>query len=375
MDTTTTLEVFLAEEVGAEPVLLAGWEVRSLHHARQERPPLVYLVDKLIPLPSLTIVYGAPGSLKSMLLSDLCCCVAAGTPWLAPMPGDSVKPGLTLNTTQAPVLWIDYDNGVRYVDERFDALSKAHGLSPDDPVYYVSMQKPKLDASNDEMVEDLAKLIRRCGAKLVVIDNLGLVSGDVDENSNKMGQVLMNLRWLAETLQIAIIVVHHQRKSSGGTSDKSVRKGETLRGHSSIEASLDLALLVERLSDEKSVVIIPTKVRRFVSLGDKKALGAYWTYDHIPGTTELAEARFFSLEVMTKEEEAVQGIRHAIIGVLKEQNDLSQKELVDAVRDKIAAKAGSAPGINRIRGIAKQMAKDGDIVADGKGTKVTYRLL
>src|SRR5690606_14690163 len=155
-------------------------------------------------------VYGAPGSLKSMLLSDLCCCVAAGTPWLAPMPGDSVKPGLTLNTTQAPVLWIDYDNGVRYVDERFDALSKAHGLSPDDPVYYVSMQKPKLDASNDEMVEDLAKLIRRCGAKLVVIDNLGLVSGDVDENSNKMGQVLMNLRWLAETLQIAIIVVHHQ---------------------------------------------------------------------------------------------------------------------------------------------------------------------
>src|SRR5690606_1388399 len=133
MDTTTTLEVFLAEEVGAEPVLLAGWEVRSLHHARQERPPLVYLVDKLIPLPSLTIVYGAPGSLKSMLLSDLCCCVAAGTPWLAPMPGDSVKPGLTLKTTQAPVLWIDYDNGVRYVDERFDALSKAHGLSPDDP--------------------------------------------------------------------------------------------------------------------------------------------------------------------------------------------------------------------------------------------------
>lgn len=65
--------------------LFRNWKLRSLADAYRPRPPLYYLVDGLLPAPSLSIVYGGPGSLKSMLLADLCVCVASGQPWLQPI--------------------------------------------------------------------------------------------------------------------------------------------------------------------------------------------------------------------------------------------------------------------------------------------------
>ena len=91
------------------------WQLRTLKDARATRPPLQYIVPG-ISVGSLSIVYGAPGTLKSMLLADLCVCVAMGAPWLSPLPGES---GSGLSTLQVPVMWLDFDNGRRRTDERF----------------------------------------------------------------------------------------------------------------------------------------------------------------------------------------------------------------------------------------------------------------
>lgn len=352
--------------------LVGKWKLRSLTDAYAERPPLHYLVEGLLPCPSLAIVYGGPGSLKSMLLADLAVTIVAGARWLEPLPSSTSVPGVTFATSQAAVLWVDFDNGIRRTDERIAAFALARQLAIDAPIHYVSMPQPWLDASKATMMTELAELITTLDAKLIIIDNLGLITGDTEENSGEMAQVMGNLRWLCEETVSAVIVVHHQRKSSG-TGDKGIRKGEMLRGHSSIEAALDLALLVERKEGEDAVAVIPTKVRGFK---EYNIFGAHFTYDHRPGTKDLALGRFYSLAVSSKEDREVEAIQEGIKTVLRGTSSIGQSELVNAVRDSLAAiPGGTAPGINKVRGILKGMVDAKEVLADGSGRHVTYRFI
>lgn len=337
--------------------LYKAWPIRNLTHAYLEREPLKFLIDGLLPCPSLSIVYGGPGSLKSMLLADMAICIASGGRWLEAMPNDGVQPGKTFAVTQAPVLWIDFDNGTRRTDERIDAFAKARNLPVTTPINYVSMPTPWLNASQRPMIDELAKLILHLEAKLVVIDNLGLITGDVEENSAGMAQVMGNLRWLCETTESAVMTIHHQRKSSAN--DHGARKGEMLRGHSSIEAALDLALIVERKNGDDSIAIIPTKVRGY-KLTD--IFGAHFTYEHRENTYDLALARFYSEATESEQDKETRVIKASIKGEIRDAGrPLNQKELVDAVRDTLAAQGLDVPGINKVRGILKTMSENNEI--------------
>lgn len=370
--------VISPEDVEAEKEALARserivgrWKLRTLTDAYADRPPLLYLVDGLLPCPSLSIVYGGPGSLKSMLLADMATAVVGGFKWLEPLPTSKAEPGVTFQTSQAAVLWVDFDNGIRRTDERIDAFARARQLPTDAPLYYVSMPQPWLNASKMPMVRELAELIVELGAKLIIIDNLGLITGDTEENSGEMAQVMGHLRWLCEETGSAVIVVHHQRKS-GGNADRGIRKGEMLRGHSSIEAALDLALLVERKEGEDAVAVIPTKVRGFK---EYNIFGAHFTYDHKPDSKDLALARFYSLQVFSKEEREIQAIQDAIKSALRGCSPNST-ELVSAVRDVLAGlPGGTAPGINKVRGVLKGMVDAKEVIEDGNGKGRIYRLI
>jgi putative DNA primase/helicase len=75
-------------EKEADTGMWAG-QIHTLEEAFKPRQKRQYLVTRLIPLPSLTIVFGAPGGFKSLLIADLATCVAAGLPWLSPLPQNS----------------------------------------------------------------------------------------------------------------------------------------------------------------------------------------------------------------------------------------------------------------------------------------------
>jgi len=355
------------------PVLAKLWKIRTLKDAYAPREALQYVIDGILPLPSLSIVYGAPGSLKSMVLADAAVCVAAGQRWLEPLPVVDVTPGVTLNTLQSPVLWIDFDNGSRRTDERFDALGKARNLPDDIPLYYVSLPDPWLDASNHANIAELAFLAASLGVKMIVVDNLGLITGDVEENSAQMAGVMGNLRKLAESTGAAVVVIHHQRKSSGTSGDK-IRKGETLRGHSSIEAALDLALVIERKPGTDDIAIVPTKERG----ATLPILGAQFTYQHKAGTKELATARFWSVAVTTKADQELSGLQAQILVELERHKTKGTKpnksELINAVRDELSL-MGSGPGVNKVRGALVRLVDDGDVMEEaGTRTERFYSL-
>jgi AAA domain-containing protein len=150
----------------------ARWQVCSLADAYRPRDPVVEMVDGLLPRPSLAIVYGPPGSLKSLLLLDLLLCIAGGLAWLPPLDASE---GVPRGVRQAPVLWVDFDNGPRRTHERVAAVARAYGLAMEVPFHYVSMPSPWLDAGQLGGLAPLATAIAQYAAKVVVIDNLLLI--------------------------------------------------------------------------------------------------------------------------------------------------------------------------------------------------------
>lgn len=321
------------------PLLVNQWPVYSLADAYKPREPLRYVVHGLFPLGSVSVIYGSPGTLKSLLMADCTVCVAAGKPWLTPMIGAG---GEAKKTTQHPALWLDFDNGAARTHEHFDALGQARSLPADTPLHYVSMPSPWLDMSQRETGDELAAFITHFGAKFVVIDNLGVVSGAADENSPAISQVLSNFRRVAELTGAAIVIIHHQRKSVV----PGARRGDSLRGHSSIEAALDLALLVEREEQADTILVTATKVRG----ASVYPFGALFTFDHRQDSDELSAARFYGVPVEdTKSDRAIdEAIMIVTAGCL-----VKKHVLVAAVKQELPD-----VGVNRIRTRIAILTKD-----------------
>jgi hypothetical protein len=337
-----------------------SWRFCTLADAYKPRPPLKYVVSGLLPEATLSILYGPPGSLKSLLMADLLACVAGGLPWLPPVPGKTATPRPTL---QVPVLWLDFDNGQRRTEDRLAALGRAKNLPPDAPLFYVSMPVPRLDAGDPDSMTALQNRVYRDDVKLLVIDNLGVISAGADENTRDMITVMCLLRSMAENTGAAIIMIHHKTKNAPQRS----RTGNTLRGHSSIEAALDLALMVTRPEGSPSIMVQSTKSRDV----DVLPFGALFTYKHQEGTTELATAGFFGETlpaVMGKHSQIDETIIEILASLPTSPN---QKVLVDMVK-------GELPkvGINAIRERLDALVMEKKVMetAGGSGRPTIYSL-
>lgn len=344
-----------------EPGPSDPWQAFTLADAYQERPPVEYVAAGLFALPSVNIVYGAPGTLKSLLMADLSICAAAGLDWLPPAPWINGNLARAISTLQSPTMWIDFDNGQGLTHERIGALARARNLPAETPITYYSLPSPWLDATNKNSIGALSLRILDRGARFVVIDNLTLISGNADENSTEMGAVMSLLRQLSETTGAAINVIHHQRKGNGAGG----RAGDALRGHSSIEAALDLALSIEREELADTVNIKATKTRR----ADVLPFSAVWTYESKPSNPqELLTGKFYGIANEDKRSNLAieSAIRAALYGITSNKTELTNNVkgvLVDV-------------GVNRIRDLIARMESTGKLrVTAGKNnTEKIYSL-
>ena len=327
--------------------VLKAWQPFTLKDAYQDRPPIAYAVGRLFELPSVNIVYGQPGGFKSLLVADLAVCVASGLPWLNPAPRES---GAAFPVSPGPAVWLDFDNGKRRTHEHFGALARSRNLPDDIPLFYYSMPIPWLDSANKTHIAELGELLKSHGARLVVIDNLGAVTPTVKENDSEIIRPFAHFRWLAEYTGAAVVVIHHERKSNGFKT----RKGENLRGHSGIEAALDLALLVERSEEqEDNAVITATKSR-----GAKvKPFGAIFAYEDKPDG-ELYKALFFGKAAQSDELILVANIRAAILASLAAGEEVKKGELVNRTQAQL-----SGIGENRVIGVINLLLEQGVLVA------------
>ncbi len=326
------------------------WETETfmLKNAYEKRDAVQYLVDGLLPLPSLSMVYGAPGSLKSFLLADMSVCIAGGKSWLG------------RKVIQSSVLFVDLDNGLRRTHDRFEALGRAHKLSADARLFYVSMPSSWFNAGDSQDMENMIQRITKKGIKLICIDCLDRIRGGADENSGDMANVMTNLRLISEKTDAAVVVIHHQRKSGNGKTK--ARAGESLRGHSSIEASLDLALLVDRESPSALMTVRCTKQRD----SDVPPFNALFKYETKPDN-RLLTASFVSSEFSEKPSPA-EDTETFIIELLTKKS-MNQSAIVKKVKQHLDA------GRPQIRETLSSMTNGGILKIDrGNKNSVLYSL-
>jgi hypothetical protein len=293
-----------------------------------------------------------------MLMADLAVCVASGKTWLPPMsPEDD---GVQKRTLQVPVLLCDFDNNDRMTHDRIAALARARELEADRPLHYVTMPEPWLAANSEVHIKGLAELVKDLGAKLVIIDNLRDVSGGVAENKAEMGDVMANLRKVTKRAETAIVVIHHQRKDKG----RDVRSGDALRGHSSIEAAIDLALRVDREGQAKLIKLHPTKVRG----ANVEPFAAVFGHEHKDGTEELRRAWFTGRAIENTTKAAK--VRRKIVEVVRNTPGLNKGEVRSAVKQAL-----DGAGVNYIGNRIDDLAREGKLNCDpGKGREKLYTI-
>ena len=310
--------------------LAERWQVLGIDDLLQPPEPPAYLVHSIVRTPSLVVPYGPPGELKTMLLLDLAVCVAAGVPWLAPLP--DVGRGGDYAVTQGPVLIVDQDNGPETMRERVGALCRARDVRP--PISVVSLPWPQFNAGDRADVELLAALIGAQGAVLTVIDNLAAISGGRDENTSQMGEIMSALRWVSDSTHSVLAVIHHPRKASKDAG--SAPRGEALRGHSSILATIDLALEISRQDDD--VHVTPTKERR----NPVAPFTARWTYGLTAGGA-LDQARFWHIDTRRKQAAQYVEIGEQLDAVLRELGEaVNQTALRQMIRNRFDVGDGCA---------------------------------
>jgi len=311
-------------------ILERRWQLLGINDLLQPPEPPNYLVNKMIRTPGLVCFYGVPGDLKTMIVLDLVVCIASGLNWLEPLP--DFGEGGSYQVQQTPSLWLDQDNGKNRLKERFGALCRSRGII-NAPIHAISLPRPSFNAAKESEAEILAEQIMRLNAGVCVIDNLCSISGGCDENSSQMEPVMNNLRWIAESTGAVLPIIHHANK---GTTPTGGRDGNRLRGHSSIEANLDLALLVERNGDD--LVIKSTKTRD----DPVSPFMVKWTFKKNEYGA-LDKARFWHVANIQNEQASYITAGDELNDLLKEMKDSpSQNKLCKAIDDTYGLKKPQA---------------------------------
>lgn len=178
--------------------------------------PNDWLVKGVIERDNYGMIFGEPGSGKSLIMLDMAFCISNGLEWNG------------CSTKQSSVVYIAGEGFVG-LGRRIRALSDKYGVSADD--LYLSEAPAALIESSSAV--DVAEAIADIcpNPALIVIDTLHRNFGGGDENSSQdFGTFTNNIDSILRKNGVSVIVVHH---TGHGNKERS-------RGSSSIKAALDV---------------------------------------------------------------------------------------------------------------------------------------
>ena len=156
--------------------------------------PVRFVVQDLLPR-GLNIVAGKRKEGKSWLMLDLCFSVAAGEKFL------------DFDTEQGTVLYLDLE------DPETRLLQRARAIRDVIPSHFHEATRAgKLGAGLAEQIEDF--VCDHPDTNLVVIDTLQKIRKPKGDTYAGDYQVVSLLKSLADKLEIAIVCIHHTRKTA-----------------------------------------------------------------------------------------------------------------------------------------------------------------
>ena len=262
--------------------------IRDAAYYLSERPPIEYVVERLIAESSVNVWFGQWGAKKTWAAIDLAVCVASGKQWLG------------MATEPCNVLIIDEESGdTRLANRIKDVMRGELGEMADAsvPIKSVSLAQFNLLKRPDD-ADLLARLVLEQDAKLIIIDALADVMLGGDENAVKDTQpVFANLRFIAELTGAAFIVIHHANKGGG------------YRGSSAIAGAIDTLLSVESKQDNSLITFKTEKMRdgeplNFACEANWTDEGFYLTQSEITERAFLSKSQQYVLDFFTEKGDA-----------------------------------------------------------------------
>ncbi|MGH2465878.1 MAG: AAA family ATPase [Candidatus Limnocylindrales bacterium] len=213
-----------------------------------------WIVYPLVYTGGVTLIAGEPKAGKSTLAAQLQRARETGEPFL----GQPVVRG--------PVLLVTEEGGVA-------VTHKTKGLTKLD-IY--DRRAAGVETFNDTLNE-IGRWVDAHPGGIVFIDTLSVWAGIVDENNaSEVTKAISMVMRLAQTKNVAIVLIHHARKTGGDD-------GKAIRGSGAILAMVDIAAELKRAgahSDERYLdvmgrVILPDRLL----LGFERATATYSPVD------------------------------------------------------------------------------------------------
>jgi len=206
----------------------------------KDHGPINWIVDKLIPADSFSVISGDPGNYKTWLTMDIAIRVSQGSPFLD-----------YFGTNQCPVLIIDEENPERVVQNRLKLLGIEKNA--DLPIYYLN--KSGFDITNKNNLVRLMTYIAENKIKLVIFDSLVRIHRGEENSARDMSAMYRRISTITK-LGVSILATHHHRKGSEKSDSP-----QNLRGSSDIGAGIDAHLIVFSEKEENQLYISQPKLR------------------------------------------------------------------------------------------------------------------
>lgn len=171
-----------------------------------------WLIEQLWLALGVGVLGGAPKTFKTWIAAEIAMAVATGVPAF----------GRFRVRQPGTVLFFGAEDSLPALRTRFEGIAAERGVALDAvPLYLLDVAQLRLD--RPDQLARLSATISACAPRLLVLDPFVRLAR-VDENSAaEVSAVLGSLRELNRVHDLAILLVHHARKSSGASPTQAFR--------------------------------------------------------------------------------------------------------------------------------------------------------
>ena len=222
-----------------------------------------WLWEDWLPKGFATVISGPTGKGKSFIAQAIVSAFVEGKPW----------PDGQKNSGKHKVVWYETEGK----QALFTMRGKEMGFNLED-VYFVGTKGDEhINLAKPQEVARLQKACEESEAELLIVDALYLAH-DRDENAADIRHVIHYLSELARTSNMAVLVVHHNRKHAMDAKTEAASLDD-MRGSSTIANACAIVWLLDKPDPENDMLRLRVEKSNFSELCDP--LG-FWIDDNGP---------------------------------------------------------------------------------------------
>lgn len=196
-----------------------------------DTPEPPQLISKgLLPSQSILLLTGAPKTGKSILSLNLALCLAGGSNW----HGFDIKDPQKILVLQSEVVRHELKKRIERMRSEWDFPILDESLILSDPF--------QCNVYTEEGFREFREPILKHQPSVIVVDPLVAFHNSDENSNNEMQRIMQRFRDIT-SLGISVILVHHSRKFTEGTSVTNAR------GASAITGAVDSLMYLSRKSD------------------------------------------------------------------------------------------------------------------------------